>query len=183
MGHRVPFHESKCKHPHGHRYKVEATVEGDVVPEEQEVNDSGMVMDFGFLKTIMTEHIHDRYDHAFVYWDKDPIGTRLKEACVALGLDAPRVFSVDFVPTAERLAKHFFETLDPLVQSTYGNDLRLQQVKVWETPTSTATFDREEWDAYCAEHGRPIRIGDYTPEHSEWRQRLFTKHEEHEEEL
>ena len=30
-GHRVPNHKSKCKHLHGHSYRFEAEIEGDVV--------------------------------------------------------------------------------------------------------------------------------------------------------
>ena len=30
-GHRVPNHSSKCRHMHGHRYRWEAELEGDVV--------------------------------------------------------------------------------------------------------------------------------------------------------
>ena len=33
-GHRVPNHKSKCKHLHGHRYRFEAEIEGDVVEEK-----------------------------------------------------------------------------------------------------------------------------------------------------
>ena len=32
-GHRVPNHSSKCRHMHGHRYRWEAELEGDVVTE------------------------------------------------------------------------------------------------------------------------------------------------------
>ncbi|GIR00164.1 MAG: hypothetical protein CM15mP8_3610 [Methanobacteriota archaeon] len=32
-GHRVPNHKSKCRHMHGHRYRFEAEIEGDVVQE------------------------------------------------------------------------------------------------------------------------------------------------------
>lgn len=145
MGHRVPSHASKCKHPHGHRYKVEMTVAGEVVPDDAGVNDSGMVMDFGHLKVLLTQFVHDPFDHAFIYHEGDPIGPALFEACEPLMEDMPRVFSVPFVPTAERLAQHFFEVLEPQVVSLYGTMLRLEQVKVWETPTSTAQFDREDW--------------------------------------
>ena len=31
-GHRVPNHKSKCRHLHGHRYRFEAEIEGDVAP-------------------------------------------------------------------------------------------------------------------------------------------------------
>ena len=145
MGHRVPFHNSKCKHPHGHRYKVEMTVYGDVVPDDAGVNDSGMVMDFAHLKRLLTEFVHDPFDHAFIYWESDPVGPVLAEACVHEMEDQPRVFSVPFAPTAERLAEHFFEVLEPQVQSIYGNLLLLDQVKVWETPTSTATYHRDDY--------------------------------------
>ena len=30
-GHRVPNHKSKCKHMHGHRYRWEAVIEGDII--------------------------------------------------------------------------------------------------------------------------------------------------------
>ena len=33
-GHRVPNHKSKCRHFHGHRYRFEAEIEGDVVTEK-----------------------------------------------------------------------------------------------------------------------------------------------------
>ena len=33
-GHRVPNHKSKCCHLHGHRYRWEAEIEGDVVEVE-----------------------------------------------------------------------------------------------------------------------------------------------------
>ena len=32
-GHRVPNHKSKCRHMHGHRYRFEAEIEGDVVQD------------------------------------------------------------------------------------------------------------------------------------------------------
>ncbi len=34
MGHRIPDHQSLCKHPHGHRYVAEVTVEGLVIETE-----------------------------------------------------------------------------------------------------------------------------------------------------
>ena len=30
-GHRAPNHKSKCRHFHGHRYRFEAEIEGDIV--------------------------------------------------------------------------------------------------------------------------------------------------------
>ena len=62
-GHRVPNHKSKCKHLHGHRYRFEAEIEGDVVDVEG-VSEEGMLMDFSDVKSILMEHVHDVIDHA-----------------------------------------------------------------------------------------------------------------------
>ena len=60
-GHRVPNHKSKCRHMHGHRYRWEAELEGDVVTERG-VSDEGMLMDFSDISNILEEHIHDVID-------------------------------------------------------------------------------------------------------------------------
>ena len=44
-GHRVPNHSSKCRHMHGHRYRWEAELEGDVVTKRG-VSEEGMLIDF-----------------------------------------------------------------------------------------------------------------------------------------
>ncbi len=51
--HAIPEHE-KCGRVHGHTFKVEVEVEGEVV--------NGMVMDFFELKKVLWE-ILSRYDH------------------------------------------------------------------------------------------------------------------------
>ena len=34
MGHRVPNHKSKCKNLHGHRYRFEVAVNGELAAEQ-----------------------------------------------------------------------------------------------------------------------------------------------------
>lgn len=64
-GHRVPDHGSKCRNPHGHRYRVIATCEGPVVNEAGNEED-GMVVDFGNIKKYMMDTIDAVFDHGFV---------------------------------------------------------------------------------------------------------------------
>src|SRR5262245_56527683 len=64
-GHRVPNHDSKCRNPHGHRYRVEAWLTGDLVTTPG-APDEGMLMDFGALKKILMREIHDKLDHGFI---------------------------------------------------------------------------------------------------------------------
>ena len=134
-GHRVPNHKSKCRHLHGHRYRFEAEIEGDVVSVEG-VSDEGMLMDFSDVSKILTEKVHDVVEHAFVVYQGD------KQALSALELmnDDHRTVIVDFIPTAENLAKWAFEQVEPHIQSVYGNTLRLVAMHVRETPKSTASW-------------------------------------------
>ena len=64
-GHRVPNHRSKCRNFHGHRYRWEVELEGDVVDEDG-ASEEGMLIDFSDVSRILKEQIHDVLDHAFV---------------------------------------------------------------------------------------------------------------------
>jgi 6-pyruvoyltetrahydropterin/6-carboxytetrahydropterin synthase len=55
--HRLICYRGKCENPHGHNFGVEAEVEG------RELDEAGMVLDFGELKRMLGE-IVDALDHA-----------------------------------------------------------------------------------------------------------------------
>lgn len=134
-GHRVPNHKSKCRHFHGHRYRFEAEIEGDVVTDRG-VSDEGMLIDFSDVSYILTRYIHDVIDHAFVVYDGDEEG----RAALSLLKNDHRTFVVPFIPTAENLAKWAFEQVKPHIKSSYGNKLRLVAMHVRETPKSWASW-------------------------------------------
>tara|TARA_B100000609_G_scaffold95900_1_gene76364 strand:- start:599 stop:1048 length:450 start_codon:yes stop_codon:yes gene_type:complete len=136
-GHRVPNHKSKCSHMHGHRYRWEAEIEGDVV-EDTGVSDEGMLIDFSDVSAILKEYVHDIVDHAFVVYSRD------EKALKALDIMGPehRTLIVDFIPTAENLAKWAFEQVEPHIKSVYGNQLRLVAMHVRETPKSWASWSQ-----------------------------------------
>jgi 6-pyruvoyltetrahydropterin/6-carboxytetrahydropterin synthase len=132
-GHRIPFHKAKCRNVHGHRYRIIAVLEGEVVTRSG-VSDQGMVMDFGEVKRILMEKIHDPLDHGFMVWKDDK---ELREFLTAQGY---RTVVMDDVPTAENIARWCFRQCVPEFVSVYGNQLRLKAITVWETPNSSATF-------------------------------------------
>ena len=134
-GHRVPNHKSKCRHLHGHRYRFEAEIEGDVV-QVSGVSDEGMLMDFSDISRVLMEHVHDVIDHAFVVYEGDEEARR---ACEVMG-STHRTVIVPFIPTAENLAKWAFEAVEPHIQSVYGNRLKLVAMHCRETPKSVATW-------------------------------------------
>ena len=120
---------------HGHRYRWEAELEGDVVALGG-VSEEGMLMDFSDVSAILNEYIHDVVDHAFIVYEGD------KEALVALSHmgDEHRTLIVSFIPTAENLAKWAFEQVEPHISSSYGNFLKLHAFHVRETPKSWASW-------------------------------------------
>lgn len=133
MGHRVPNHKSKCKNLHGHRYKIEATVDDKVI-DTKGASDEGMVIDFSDLKQIMLDVLDTGFDHNSVFYENDPA---LRSLAGLQKFQDKRIHFVPFIPTAENLAKHWFELLEPKLKK---RKIKLFQLKVWETPTSTASY-------------------------------------------
>lgn len=138
-GHRVPDHASKCRHPHGHRYRVVATCSGVIVCEPG-APDNGMVVDFGDLKRWLTELVHDQFDHAFLVHKDDPFADYLLGWRMGGEDDESRIVFLDWVPTAENMAVDVFARLGPVV-AEHWRDVELVRVEVWETPTSMASCE------------------------------------------
>ena len=134
-GQRVPNHKNKCCHMHGHRYRWEVEIEGDVITYSG-TSDEGMLIDFSDVSRILTEQIHDIVDHSFIVYDGD------SEAINALKLlgDEHRTIIVPFIPTAENLAKWAFEQVSPHIKTEYANELRVVAFHVRETPKSWASW-------------------------------------------
>jgi len=141
-GHRVPNHSSKCRNPHGHRYRLRVTIDGSLVTTPG-ASDEGMLADFGDLKAIMTDKVHDVLDHGFIVYEGDEA---MSFALNVTGM-APhsvakedfKVIVVPFIPTAENLAKWCWEQIEERVRDMGFN---MFKVELWETPTSLATYRR-----------------------------------------
>ncbi|MEO7320483.1 MAG: 6-carboxytetrahydropterin synthase QueD [Nitrosospira sp.] len=135
-GHRIPFHNSKCRHLHGHRYAIEITLSGDIITDTG-VAEQGMVMDYSEVKRIANAVLVDKWDHAFLVHSEDiPVLQFLQS------LENHRTIVLDAPPTAENLALAAFRILDAAYQDSYGNHLRLEQVRLFETPNCWADATR-----------------------------------------
>tara|TARA_Y100000593_G_scaffold13994_3_gene26181 strand:+ start:9918 stop:10364 length:447 start_codon:yes stop_codon:yes gene_type:complete len=132
MGHRVPYHKSKCKNPHGHRYKVEVCLQGDIVDIEGK-SENGMVMDFKDVKEILMIYVHDKLDHKFMYWKKDMVMKNFFTENHEF-----EYIEMPFTPTAENICEWIYKDLATRYKDVFNNNLRLYYVKLWETPTSVA---------------------------------------------
>lgn len=131
-GHRIPDHKSQCRHLHGHRYAIEITLSGEIIDREGDAA-NGMVMDFSQVKDLAREHLVDAWDHAFLAYAGD------RAVVDFLGsMPGHKTVVLDRVPTAENLARIAFGILDAAYRDTYGNHLRLERVRLYETPNCWA---------------------------------------------
>ena len=135
MGHRVLNHRSVCKGLHGHRYKAEICVEGKLI-EEKGASEEGMVIDFADIKKVAQKFIQEELDHAFMVWDRDH---ELLEFFKSSQGHKPVI--VPFTPTAENVAAYIFNKLKDKFTDVFQTGLKLQSVKLWETPSSYALYD------------------------------------------
>lgn len=154
MAHRVPDHASKCRNLHGHTYTIVATITGMLASDGPE---SGMVMDFGFLKNLMMSEIDAHYDHGLCLYVNDPVVSHIlgpeygevKERVEATGaayltgdnsFGAGKLAVIPCVPTAENLARVWFESMAGLVFMQTNHRAALARLRVWETPNCYAEY-------------------------------------------
>lgn len=138
MGHRIPNHKSKCKNPHGHRYKIEVTLEGHLNDIEGNTS-QGMVVDFSDIKKILVQEIDGRCDHSFMYYKNDVIMSKFFKKNPEL-----KNVKVEFIPTAENISEWLFRNLYSKFKNILGKDIQLVKIKLWETPTSTSIIRIED---------------------------------------
>lgn len=126
-GHRVYGHEGKCRHLHGHNYRIHFTC----VAEDGALDGIGRVIDFSQIKAKLCMWIEEHWDHRFLVWDKDPMKSYLLE------LD-PTVVVVPFNPTAENIAQYLVEVVGPAQLA--GTGIKLSEVMVEETMKCFASY-------------------------------------------
>jgi 6-pyruvoyltetrahydropterin/6-carboxytetrahydropterin synthase len=131
MGHRVPNHKSKCRNPHGHRYRLELTIAGEL-DQAAGSSSEGMVLDFGDVKNIMMSEVHDVLDHGFMYYEQDEV---MADFFAHAGRDFHAI-PVSFIPTAENIARWCGEQL----HAAFGDSVTIENVRVFETPNSWADY-------------------------------------------
>jgi 6-pyruvoyltetrahydropterin/6-carboxytetrahydropterin synthase len=124
MGHRLPYHNGLCKNVHGHSYQMVIELEGDV-------NTKGMIIDFYDLGEII-EPIIQKYDHAFLCWEKDKI---VKDFLIKHKMK--RVF-VDYHSTVENICEDFSNIIRKKFKSFKFKNIQTLTVKIFETPNSFA---------------------------------------------
>ena len=122
-GHRLLDYDGMCKHPHGHNAVAEIEIQADGLDARN------MVADFGDIKRIVKGWVDREIDHRMILRHDDPLVKPLQ----ALG---EPVYLLDSNPTVERIARLIFD-------KAREHGLDIVSVRVWETPTSVATYNGE----------------------------------------
>jgi 6-pyruvoyltetrahydropterin/6-carboxytetrahydropterin synthase len=126
-GHRVVGHENKCKHFHGHNYRIHFTVSSI-----DGLDDIGRVMDFSVIKTLLCEWLEINWDHKFLMYRNDPFLNQMLE------MDSSSVVVVQFNPTAENMARHLVEVVAPNILK--GLNCELVECRIDETRKCSSSY-------------------------------------------
>ena len=104
-----------CANPnfHGHSYRCEVTVTGDVDPV------TGFAVDLAVLDQVLASEVRDRFDHRNI------------------NVDVAEFADGKLVPTGENLARFIAER----VQAGLGTNVRVLTVTVAEDATLSSTYE------------------------------------------
>lgn len=131
-GHRVVGHENKCRHLHGHNYRIH------FVCEANELDTVGRVIDFGVIKERLCMWVENNWDHKFLAWEHDPVMQTAYDHMQDDEFFGASVVFVPFNPTAENMAQHLVEVIGP--QQLAGTGVTLVSVRIEETAKCSASF-------------------------------------------
>ncbi len=110
-GHALRHYRGKCENVHGHNYKIRITLAGERL-------ENGLLFDFKDVKSVLGEII-DRLDHQYLN-DLEPFR--------------------ELNPSAENMAKYFYDEAAARMRQATNGRVRVKQVRVWETDSTTATY-------------------------------------------
>ena len=111
-GHFLRDYYGKCENPHGHNYRVLVTLAGEALEP------NGLLLDFKLLKRLLKPSV-EYLDHRMIN-ELKPFDT--------------------INPSAENLAKYFFEQTAEELDRLTGGRVRVKDCTVYETDTSFAKY-------------------------------------------
>jgi 6-pyruvoyltetrahydropterin/6-carboxytetrahydropterin synthase len=111
--HHLHCYEGKCQNLHGHTYRLQVIMSG-------QTDDRGITIDFSDVKRITKLYVIDRLDHQY-----------LNEVLPLMNT------------TAENMVVWIYEQIQAaLLKEDTNSTIRLEEIRLWETPTSFAAITR-----------------------------------------
>ncbi|MDR2511913.1 MAG: 6-carboxytetrahydropterin synthase [Bacteroidales bacterium] len=128
MAHALNNYNGVCSNIHGHSYKLEVSVTGEIINDKNSPK-FGMIIDFKDLKSIVNNVIINNFDH-FLVLNKET-DENLKNL---LKRNYQNIKFVNFQPTNENLLLYFAD----LINAELPKNVHLYRLKMYETETSFA---------------------------------------------
>lgn len=116
--HRLLHYEGKCRNLHGHRWRVEVWLAGEIDAR------TGILVDFNVIRELV-----ERFDHQVILNRKDPMVACLEKF--------QPVVTTDGDPSSEVLAGEIKKLLDRECRLD-GSRARVMRIRVWESDTCCA---------------------------------------------
>lgn len=108
---------TKCANLHGHTFFVEVHIESKTIDSQ------GMVVDTDIVSSVVKEIVSE-LDHSLILHKEDPIAGEL------LKIFRDGIFLIEHMPTAEGLARFFYEEIKRLMGTALPETVRISQVVV-----------------------------------------------------
>ncbi|MCL1821543.1 MAG: 6-carboxytetrahydropterin synthase [Prolixibacteraceae bacterium] len=124
--HALTGYDGLCSNIHGHSYKLDVTVIGEVLQKLGHPK-NGMVMDLCDLKEIVNTHVVSKLDHSFMISKTLP-----PDLLDGLRKNSKRLLEVDFQPTSENIALYIAGILKQILPATVS----LFSIRLAETSRS-----------------------------------------------
>ena len=130
MAHQLKDAYSKsCTNLHGHSYIVE------VFFQSRDLDETGMVIDFGQVSDLIKDYIDTYWDHALVMPNNHD-----KSYLKVLAKHNKKLRVVNYNPTAENMSRVIYEEVRDILSEGNMNCNLVQKVRVHETATGWAEY-------------------------------------------
>lgn len=113
--HFLREYKGKCANVHGHRWKVEITLQG------QKLDELGILIDFMDVKSMLKE-VLNIFDHKMVN-------------------DIPPFDKLN--PTAENLSRFIYDEMAEKLKDRIGTHIKIARVTIWESESASASYFKE----------------------------------------
>lgn len=113
----------KCQSIHGHSWWVTVTL------ESEELDECGMVIEFGAFKKAWRGFLDSEIDHHLCVVEDDPLAEAIRGI-----MPEARILEVPFDPTTENLARWLHEQASTIIEGMSANvkvgEIHLQETRV-----------------------------------------------------
>ena len=118
--HDLPNHDGKCRNLHGHSYRYEVFLVGEVPVRATDHPKEGMLVDFSDVSAV-AKKIHALIDHTYLN-------------------DSAKMHLHVGIPTAENMARGLFTYFHINLDARMPSHSKVEKVRVWETATAYAEY-------------------------------------------